>query len=81
MLHSNYLKGVCEPEDLIPQIKHSEPGDAGTYICQVNTEPKTAQRIHLKVTGGLKFVMFILFIFEDSDSQIKELMRQMILKN
>ena len=53
LLPPNYLDGVWEPEDYTLQIKFTEPGDAGVYICQVNTEPKTAQRIHLTVIGEL----------------------------
>lgn len=54
-LPQNYLEGVWEPEDFTLQIKYTEPGDAGTYVCQVNTEPKTAQKIHLTVIGEFCF--------------------------
>ncbi|XP_018025415.1 uncharacterized protein LOC108680992 [Hyalella azteca] len=49
LLPPNYLEGVWEPEDYTLQIKFAEPGDAGTYVCQINTEPKTAQTITLTV--------------------------------
>ncbi|KAF2366532.1 Immunoglobulin-like domain [Trinorchestia longiramus] len=49
LLPQNYLEGVWEPEDYTLQIKFTEPGDAGTYVCQINTEPKTAQTITLRV--------------------------------
>lgn len=51
IIASNYLEGVWEPEDFTLQIKYTEAGDSGTYVCQVNTEPKTAQKIQLTVIG------------------------------
>ncbi|CAL4065425.1 unnamed protein product [Meganyctiphanes norvegica] len=45
----NYVPGVWEPEDYTLQIKFIEPGDAGLYICQINTDPKMFQNIYVKV--------------------------------
>ncbi|XP_071550332.1 uncharacterized protein [Panulirus ornatus] len=45
----NYIDGVWEPEDYTLQIKFTKPEDAGTYICQINTEPKVSQVIQLSV--------------------------------
>lgn len=58
IIATNYLEGVWEPEDFTLQIKYTEPGDAGIYVCQVNTEPKTAQKIHLTVVGKT-FIQFL----------------------
>ncbi|XP_045107258.1 uncharacterized protein LOC123502111 [Portunus trituberculatus] len=47
----NYIEGVWEPEDYTLQIKYTEPEDAGTYICQINTEPRITQVVHLSVVN------------------------------
>ncbi|KAK8718728.1 hypothetical protein OTU49_014509, partial [Cherax quadricarinatus] len=45
----NYIEGVWEPEDYTLQIKYLKVEDAGTYICQINTEPRISQVVHLSV--------------------------------
>nr|XP_045589270.1 uncharacterized protein LOC123751214 [Procambarus clarkii] len=45
----NYIEGVWEPEDYTLQIKYIKPEDSGTYICQINTEPRISQVVHLNV--------------------------------
>lgn len=47
----NYIEGVWEPEDYTLQIKYTKPEDAGTYICQINTEPRRTQVVHLNVVS------------------------------
>lgn len=47
----NYIEGVWEPEDYTLQIKYTKPEDAGTYICQINTEPRITQVVHLSVVS------------------------------
>ncbi|KAK8374461.1 hypothetical protein O3P69_011903, partial [Scylla paramamosain] len=47
----NYIEGVWEPEDYTLQIKYTKPEDAGTYICQINTEPRITQVVHLSVVN------------------------------
>ena len=47
----NYLDDMWDPEDYTLQIKYTKRRDSGTYICQVNTEPRVAQAIRLKVVG------------------------------
>ena len=51
ILPPNYLEGVWEPEDFTLQIKFTERADEGTYICQINTEPRMSQKINLNVIG------------------------------
>ncbi|XP_064103114.1 uncharacterized protein LOC135213130 [Macrobrachium nipponense] len=48
-LAPNYIDGVWEPEDYTLQIKYTKPQDAGTYICQINTEPRITQAVTLRV--------------------------------
>lgn len=47
----NYIEGVWEPEDYTLQIKYTKQEDAGTYICQINTEPRISQVVHLNVVS------------------------------
>lgn len=47
----NYIEGVWEPEDYTLQIKFTKPEDVGTYICQINTEPRITQVVHLNVVN------------------------------
>lgn len=54
----NYIEGVWEPEDYTLQIKFTKPEDAGTYMCQINTEPRVSQEIQLSVVS--KYPHFIL---------------------
>ncbi|XP_068236935.1 uncharacterized protein [Palaemon carinicauda] len=44
-----YIPGVWEPEDYTLQIKYAKPQDSGTYICQINTEPRIVQAVLLRV--------------------------------
>ncbi|XP_068207743.1 uncharacterized protein [Palaemon carinicauda] len=48
-LAPNYIDGVWEPEDYTLQIKFTKPQDGGTYICQINTEPRITQAVFLRV--------------------------------
>ncbi|XP_064110234.1 uncharacterized protein LOC135218019 [Macrobrachium nipponense] len=48
-LTPNYIDGAWEPEDYSLQIKDTKPEDAGTYICQINTEPRISQSVVLTV--------------------------------
>lgn len=47
----NYIEGVWEPEDYTLQIKYTKPEDAGTYICQINTDPRITQAVRLNVVS------------------------------
>lgn len=47
----NYLDAFWEPEDFTLQIKYTRASDAGTYLCQINTEPRMTQVVHLRVVG------------------------------
>ncbi|XP_066951406.1 uncharacterized protein [Macrobrachium rosenbergii] len=48
------MNGIWGPEDYTLQIKDTNPQDAGTYVCQINTEPKIAQAVVLKVVQKKK---------------------------
>ena len=67
VLPPNYLEGVWEPEDFTLQIKFAERADAGTYICQINTEPRMSQTIHVNVIGTFitSFFSFTLSFFKN----------------
>ncbi|XP_064079635.1 uncharacterized protein LOC135196756 [Macrobrachium nipponense] len=45
----NYIEGLWQPEDYTLQIKYTKPQDSGTYICQINTEPRITQAVVLRV--------------------------------
>lgn len=45
----NDIGGIWEPEDYTLQIKYTRLDDAGTYMCQINTEPRIFQTVLLKV--------------------------------
>ncbi|XP_066965321.1 uncharacterized protein [Macrobrachium rosenbergii] len=45
----NYIEGLWQPEDYTLQIKYAKPQDSGTYICQINTEPRITQAVVLRV--------------------------------
>ncbi|XP_068246236.1 uncharacterized protein [Palaemon carinicauda] len=45
----NYIDSVWEPEDYTLQIKYTKIEDAGTYMCQINTEPRISQVAVLNV--------------------------------
>ncbi|XP_064081864.1 uncharacterized protein LOC135198222 [Macrobrachium nipponense] len=48
-LAPSHINGIWGPEDYALQIKNTNPQDAGTYVCQINTEPKIAQAVVLRV--------------------------------
>lgn len=45
----NDIGGIWEPEDYTLQIKYTQLDDTGTYMCQINTEPRIFQTVLLKV--------------------------------
>ncbi|XP_076067713.1 uncharacterized protein LOC143040506 [Oratosquilla oratoria] len=47
--NSNDLTLDWRADDFTLQIRYTEPEDAGTYICQVNTEPSMVQVVRLNV--------------------------------
>lgn len=58
----NDIDGLWEPEDFTLQIKYTRLEDAGTYMCQINTEPRIFQTVSLKVFSKYHYFTFTCYI-------------------